>query len=83
MKHKSTNKRWFNPSSITESKPPQSFVQAILDNSDIHQTMQSECYEQGTMPIKAPRTPERERYSISCVGIDEMLSDRGGESNAR
>ena len=34
-------------------------------------------------PVEAPREPERERYSLSCVGIDEMLSDRGGESNAR
>lgn len=34
-------------------------------------------------PIGAPREPESERYSLSYVGIDEVLSGRGGENNAR
>lgn len=33
-------------------------------------------------PVGAPSEPERERYYLSCVGIGEGLSDRGGESNA-
>ena len=33
-------------------------------------------------PVGAPRTPEHKRYSLSCFGIDEGLSDRGGENHA-
>ena len=33
-------------------------------------------------PVGAPRTPERERYYLSYSGIDEGLSDRGGENHA-
>lgn len=33
-------------------------------------------------PTGAPREPESKRYSLSCFGIDEMMSERGGENHA-
>lgn len=33
-------------------------------------------------PVGAPREPESKRYSLSLMGINEILSDRGGEINA-
>lgn len=45
--------------------------------------MGSEMKIEAYIPVGAPRTPERERYSLSYDGIDEMRSGRGGETNAR
>lgn len=83
MNHKTTNSRWSCPSNITESKLPHASIQRICGNSEIHRTMGSEMKIEAYIPVGAPRTPERERYSLSYDGIDEMRSGRGGETNAR
>jgi len=83
MKHKSTNSRWFCPSNIPESKTPDVSVRVICGKSENHQTIESEMNSQGNSQIEAPREPERERYFLSYAGVDEWLSDRGGETDAR
>ena len=44
---------------------------------------QSKMFLKVLSPVGAPKSCERERYYLSCDGIDETMSERGGENHAR
>jgi len=82
MNPKTHSSRGYCLSAIAENKTPRCSIQEIRGKLEDPETIGLKGYLIGISPVGAPKSCERERYYLSCDGIDETMSERGGENHA-